>query len=119
MKKVLVILILFLTVISVDVVNASSPIKLKNYSSSSTLKQGETVVVDTKVIYGNAVGYPYPVRVRAFFCSILYFITLPPSNETLMDRREKAFSTAPPPRACEGVMPWNVRNALVKLSGLS
>ena len=60
MKKVLVILILFLTIISVDVVYASSPAKLKNYSSSSTLKQGETVVVDTKVIYGNAVGYPYP-----------------------------------------------------------
>ena len=59
MKKVLAILILFLTIISVDVVYASSPAKLKNYSSSSTLKQGETVVVDTKVIYGNAVGYPY------------------------------------------------------------
>lgn len=58
MRKI--IFIILLLIISINYVFASSPAKLKNFSSSSVLKQGETVVIDTKVIYGNAVGYPYP-----------------------------------------------------------
>lgn len=58
MKKIIFIILLLM--ISINCVFASSPAKLKNFSSVSTLKQGETVVIDTKVIYGNAVGYPYP-----------------------------------------------------------
>ena len=58
MKKIIFIILLLM--ISINCVFASSPAKLKNFSSSSVLKQGETVVIDTKVIYGNAVGYPYP-----------------------------------------------------------
>lgn len=58
MKKIIFIILLLM--ISINCVFASSPAKLKNFSSVSTLKQGETVAIDTKVIYGNAVGYPYP-----------------------------------------------------------
>ena len=58
MKKIIFIILLLM--ISINYVFASSPAKIKNFSSSSTLKQGETVVIDAKVIYGNAVGYPYP-----------------------------------------------------------
>ena len=58
MRKI--IFIILLLIISINYVFASSPVKLKNFSSSSVLKQRETVVIDTKVIYGNAVGYPYP-----------------------------------------------------------
>jgi len=58
MRKI--IFIILLLIISINYVFASSPAKLKNFSSSSVLKQGETVAIDTKVIYGNAVGYPYP-----------------------------------------------------------
>ena len=58
MKKIIFIILLLM--ISINCVFASSPAKLKNFSSVSTLKQGEIVAIDTKVIYGNAVGYPYP-----------------------------------------------------------
>lgn len=60
MKKVKGLLVILLMSLCIDVF-ASSPAKLKDFSSSNKFKQGDTIVIDTKVVYGNNICYPsYP-----------------------------------------------------------
>lgn len=55
MKKFRVLLIFLLMTLFVDVL-ASSPAKLKDYGPSS-VKQGDVIIIDTKVVSGNILGY--------------------------------------------------------------
>ena len=74
MKKLKVLLAVLLMTLCVDVF-ASSPAELKDYSSSYTYKQGDTITIDTKVVFGNILGYQNVELNYSYDPQILEFVS--------------------------------------------